>query len=88
MKKRITTGSMRIFDFVLSKDGSKMIATANMAKSGGSGSNVRPTASRMPVPGVATLQPESLDDTTPNYSIGKMERNIVVYDMTNGDVLA
>jgi hypothetical protein len=88
MKKRITTGPMRIFDFALSKDGSKMFATANMAQSGASGSNVRPTASRMPVPGAATLQPETMDDTTPNYSIGKMEQNIVIYDMANGDVLA
>jgi hypothetical protein len=76
---------MRIFDFVLSKDGERMFAIANVIKLKAAGETVRPTASRLPLPAsAATTYPDLAND----ISIDKLQRNLVIYDLAGGETLA
>jgi hypothetical protein len=56
--------------------------------------NVEPAASRMPEPGLAALTPSRRNEDFsaaidwPVYSIGTMEKHIVVYDLADGSQLA
>lgn len=86
----LSTGPLRIFDFVVSKDRRRIIAITNVV-GGANHAHLRPTASRLPVPGASPGRANATpaeNGGVPNYSIGKMERDIVIYDLENGSVVA
>lgn len=90
LKSTLPTGPLRIFDFVVSKDLDRIIAITNVV-GGQTHGNLRPTASRLPVAGAIPGRIGSVlneNSSVPNYSIGKMERDIVIYDLANGNVIA
>ncbi|KAG7575398.1 hypothetical protein FFLO_00388 [Filobasidium floriforme] len=90
LKSTLPTGPLRIFDFVVSKDLDRIIAITNVV-GGQTHGNLRPTASRLPVAGAIPGRTGSVlneNSSVPNYSIGKMERDIVIYDLANGNVIA
>lgn len=90
LKATISTAPLRIFDFVVSKDHRKIIATTSVVGGSGHGT-LRPTASRLPVTattsGRTTAAPVD-NANVPSYSISRMERDIVMFDIENGSVIS